>query len=325
MRQLYRLGIATCLIATVYWQPACAEEHHKFTANIGIGAVIINSGNNLVPGGSSDTINDLDHAADKETTFAPLIIPSLSFNMGNPDGISLFLNTDAPIDEARSLAIQTGISHTISTIGILEYGLIVVPFAEAYKNPYLTGVKRETTSAIQYGASIAFNRIMDSNLRMNVAWMSDDVDDDLLQKFEPKMGRDGNVYSFKVNYSFYLSDNFEIRPKSGVRFGTYDGEANNYRKIKNGVEINYTYDRLTLGSEIYHSISDYDNVNPLFNKERDDTGYGASLALIYAAPFGYESCSVVTLVAYSKDDSNINFYDTEAVTAGVMLSYDFSF
>jgi hypothetical protein len=50
-----------------------------------------------------------------------------------------------------------------------------------------------------------------------------------------------------------------------------------------------------------------------------------SISLHYAEPLGYENLAVVALLGYSKDDSNINFYDTEAITAGVMLSYDFAY
>ncbi len=318
-------GVAGCVLSNLVVPLVNAEETPRLTGDIGLGVVVIEGANNMSPGGSSDIIDDLYHAPKKETFVAPLIIPTLIYDIGEVGGSSLFFNADPPIDEAGSLGINTGLSQKIDDIGILEYSIFFSPFAEAYKNPYLTGVKRETTSAIEYGGKIAFNRILGSGFRINVAWMKDDIDDDQIGEDTPELARNGNIYSLNTNYSFYLSEDFEIRPKLGVRLGDFDGDANSYVKIKPGVEIAYTIGHLTIAPELFYSSSKYDEINPIFDKTREDKGYGINLALHYAAPFGFENYSLLGFLGYSRDDSNINFYDTEATTAGIMFTYDFAY
>lgn len=318
-------GLVICIGFAAGVLPVCAAEESRISGEIGLGFVIIESGNNLVPGSSSATISNLDSSAETETSFAPLLIPRLAYDIGSLEGAVLFFKTDPPIDEIGSLGINFGVTDTLKGLGILEVGGYFSPFSELYENPYLTGVKRETTSVMDYGGKIAFNRILDSGLRVNFAWMNRDVDEDELAKLQPKMARDGNIYSLNANYSFFPSKNFEIRPRFGVRKANLKGEANSYTKIKYGVEMSCTLSQLTLASEIYLSSSEYDERSPIFSKTRDNEGYGINLVLHYAAPLGYERWSAAALIGYSRDDSNINFYDTEALTIGVLLSYAFAY
>lgn len=326
MKRIYYAGIAASIgVMSGTIAVSADEAAGRLTAGIGVGAMVIDSGNNLVPGGSSKIIDDLDSAVERETAFVPLLIPSIAYRLNETGETSLFLNTDPPIDEVGSLGINAGISHTVDGTGILEFGTFISPFAEAYKNPYLVGVRRETTSAMQYGVKVAFNRILGSGLRVNAAWMNEDIDDDQIGRMNPAMDRDGNVYSLKTNYSIYLSENLEIRPRFGISAGDYKGEANSYVKLKPGIEINCSFGNLGVESEFFYSSSTYDESNPIFGKTREDDGYGMTLTLYYVEPFGYENFTVVGLAGYSRDDSNINFYDTEAITTGVLVNYDFAY
>ena len=69
--------------------------------------------------------------------------------------------------------------------------------------------------------------------------------------------------------------------------------------------------------------SDYDEINPVFNKTREHTTYGAMLGVGYAAPFGWESIMVNVYTSFEQQDSNIKFYDSTTAMAGVGVSWMF--
>ena len=60
-------------------------------------------------------------------------------------------------------------------------------------------------------------------MRINIVYMKDDVEDDLIGMLTPDLERDGGVYALNVNYSLYITDTLEIRPRFGVRKGDYEG------------------------------------------------------------------------------------------------------
>lgn len=299
------------------------QESEAFTGRVGIGAMVIHSGNNLNPSGSDKTIDDLDSAADKETSFLPLIVPSLAYNTKSVPGLKFYFDTTPPIDEVGGFAFNIGSSHRVEGMGIFDASLYFTPFVEAYENPYETGVTRKSTDTSKYGVKLAWNRIMGSNFRVNAIFMRDDVDEDIIGQTTPDLERDGNLYAFNVNYSFYPSEALEIRPRLGIRIGDYTGESNSFLKYKADLEARYRLEKWMFNARVFYSYSEYDKIHPIFEKTRDENGYGASLLTNYFAPFGYRKWSTQLLLSYSRGDNNIDFYDTEGMTVGAFATYSF--
>lgn len=306
-------------VSTVF---GAEDETDNFEGRVGLGIIFINSGNNLNPSGSKKYISDLNSAADKESSILPIILPSVTYTVKNSGGLKFYFDTEPPIDEAGGFGINFGGSYP-TKIGIVDTSLFFTPFEEAWKNPYATGVNRETTSTSKYGVKIALNRIMGTGLRVNTVFMNDDVTDDLIGEIMPEMGRDGSVYALNANYSFYISETLEVRPRISVRKGEYDGSSNSFTKYKVDLEARYKSDRLMIIPRIFYSSSEYDEMNPIFDKTRKDDGYGANVMINYMAPFGLRDWSVLGLIGFSKGDSNITFYDTESLSIGAGISYSF--
>lgn len=302
---------------------ASAEEVDKFEASVGLGVIVINSGNNLNTKGSNEYLTDLDSAAGKESYVIPLIMPNATYDIGKKGGLKLYLDTKPPIDEVGGFAINIGGNYLYEGIGTLDVNAFFTPFEEAWENPYAVGVSRTTTSTAKYGAKVAFNRILGTGLRVNFVYMNDDVDTDVIGDLIPELGRDGEVYALNANYSFFPSKKLEIRPRAGVRKGYYDGDSNSFTKYKIDLEARYRRGKLMIMPRIFYSSSEYDEVNPIFNKIREDDGYGVSVKGNYIAPFNWEDWSVQGLINYSKGESNITFYDTEGISVGLFMSYQF--
>jgi uncharacterized protein DUF2860 len=295
----------------------------RFDGTIGLGVIYLNSGNNLNPNGSKEIISGLNSAADKESTILPMILPEITYDIGKPEGLNMYFATRPPIDEAGSFAFNLGGSYPLAGKGILDASVFFSPFEKVWENPYLTGAPREESSTSKYGAKLAFNKIMGTGLRVNAVIMNDDVDDDVIGLLHPSMARDGAIYALNANYSFYVSETFEIRPRISLRKGEYDGEVNSFTKYKFDLEARFRAGQMMIVPRFFYSHSEYDEINPIFGQTREDDGYGFNLMATYMAPFGWKSWSVVGLLSLSQGDSNIDFYDTEGITFGTFLSYHF--
>lgn len=323
MKQLC-IGTILVLLA-LFWitSSVSANGQNEFDGRVGLGGIMIYSGNNLNPKGSEKNIDDLNSAADKELTVLPMILPEVTYDVGESEGLKLYFTTEPPIDEVGGFAFILGASYPIEGLVVFDMNAFFTPFEEVWKNPYITGIDRETTTTSKYGAKIAFNRIMGTGLRLNAVYMNDDVDDDIIGSLNPEMARDGAIYALNANYSFHLSKSFELRPRMSIRKGDYDGEANSFTKYKFDIEARNMVGHIMYISRIYYSYSGYDKTNPIFDKTRNNNGYGISLMTNYIAPFGFDNWSLIGLLSLSKGDSNIDFYDTEAITFGAFMTYNF--
>jgi len=81
---------------------ASAEITDSLSGTIGLGAIVIDSGNNLNPYGSKKRLDNLDSAADRETMLLPGILPEVTWDVGEPEGMKFYLTTDPPIDDRSS-------------------------------------------------------------------------------------------------------------------------------------------------------------------------------------------------------------------------------
>lgn len=325
MKNSYMAAVLLSVLCLPGTSPGQTEEVDRWQARVGLGLMFINSGNNLNPKSSKAYLNDLNSAAEKELSARLLILPAVSYDPGDTGGLTLYLNTDPPIDEAGGFGLNLGGAYPFPGAGTLDVSGFFTPFEEAWKNPYATGVDRQATDTSKYGLKVGFNGIMGTGLRINLVYLNDDVDEDEIGSIMPELARDGAVYALNANYSFYFSKFFELRPRLSIRKGDYDGEANSFTKYKVDLEARYTTlaGKLTIRPRIFYSHSEYDEINPIFESTREDDGYGASLFLHYTAPFDWQNWSAQGLLNYSQGDSNITFYDTESVSGGIMLSYHF--
>ncbi|TIH16508.1 DUF2860 domain-containing protein [Marinifilum sp. JC120] len=316
---VYLVALALITVSSL----ASADATNSFSGSVRVGVMFIDSANNLNPDASSKRLDSLSDSADSKASFLPVLLPEITWDVGEKEGMKLYLTTDPPIDEAGGFAANLGASYQFAEAGIIDVAAFFTPFEKAWKNPYLTGTDREETDTSKYGFRIGMNRIMGSGLRVQFVYLNDDVDNDVIGQLIPKLARDGSVYSLNMNYSYYISENLELRPRLSIRKGVYDGEANSFMKYKIDLETRYRTGSLTIIPRIHYSHSDYDETDPMFDKTRNMNSYGISLMTDYKAPFSWEDWSVSGLFSMSKGKSNIKFYDTRSLTFGGMLNYHF--
>lgn len=293
----------------------------NYEARIDLGLMYLYSSNNLNPEASSKYISSLDTSAENQSTFRAIPVPTLSYTFEQFDNTKIFLNSRPPIDEAGSFALGFGVSKPIEDVGTPELIIFFTPFVEVWENPYLVNEKREETSTSRYGAFFRMRDMFDTKFGLDLVYLNDDVDDDLIGLLEPDLQRDGNVYAIDTSYSFSPSRAMQIRPILGMRVGEYDGDANSFIKYKVQLEARYRLGKTMVMPKLSYNYSDYNAEDPIFHKTRSENGYGAHLMISHFAPFGYRDWAIQMLLGYKVGDSNIDFYDTEGFTSGIFLSY----
>lgn len=317
--------ILTCAALVLGFCPQMAgateETSGKFAGTVGIGLIFVDAGDNLDPKASNKVLTDFDREADRKSTVLPIVMPDLQYDFGAPGGGRLYLNGKPPIDEVGGFAVNFGLTVPLGQAGTGDVGLFLTPFARVWKNPYLTEVGREATSSTRFGAKAGLDKIFATGLGLSAVYMNHDVEDDVIGRLQPDLARDGDVYALVAGYEILANQTFGLQPRLTVSKGEYDGESNSYVKGRIELEGRYSRERLTLLPQFFYSHATYDKIDPVFAETRQSDGYGAMLIACYAAPFGLKNWALQGLAGYSRGESNITFYDTEAVSAGVLMSY----
>lgn len=297
------------------------EEQGKIEGTVGIGIIFVTASDNLDTKASKKWSEGLDREADRQSYALPFVMPNLSYDIGAPDGGKLYLNTKPPIDDVGGFAINLGGTLPLAGVGTADIGVFLTPFDRVWKDPYLTAVGRESTSSAKFGAKAGLAKMFDTSLGLSAVYMSHEVDDDVIGRLQPDLARDGAVYALVADYEILATQTFGLQPRLTVSKGEYDGESNSFVKGRIELEGRYSNDRLTLLPQVFYSHATYDKIDPIFAETRQNDGYGAMLIVSYAAPFQLERWALQGLAGYSRGESNITFYDTEAVSAGIFMTY----
>ena len=322
MQTRYLLALLPSLLfpATSFGQDSPTGD---LSTELTVGIFFIDSGNNLSPNGSKPYLSSLDDAPKRELTVIPALVPELTYRFGDDKRFAWYLNSRSPMDEAGSFALSTGMNSKLPTIATFDFGLFYVPFAEVWKNPYLVNEGREETDVFTWGGQFTAGRIFDSPLELQLAALSEDVEDDDLAKLFPQLGRDGEIYHISTSYGFFTKSAFPLTPKLSFRKGEYDGDSSSFSKVKAEISGRYLAGRLFLMPTVFYSYKEYDEKDPIFDATREENGFGINLIAKYNGLFNSENLGLMALTGYSRGEANEDFYSTESLICGLGLSYRF--
>jgi len=105
------------------------------------------------------------------------------------------------------------------------------------------------------------------------------------------------------------------------------GRAMNTKRY--GLKLTHTYLKKEIGLVLVtaasYTTADYDALNPVFNKTREDKRYGLDVTYLQFGIFksNRTQWALVTDVYYFKEDANINFYDQKIAGINLSLLYRF--
>ncbi len=248
----------------------------------------------------------------------------------------LFLGTDLTDLIRFDYSQQLGVKQEIGRFGLLQGGILFsgIP-AKVWKDPYVVDKNRNDTSRTSNGARLVWDRIFDSQLQLQYTYRKIDVSSEKSGEFlglssseRDRLDRDGDRHIGEVLYRFNFVKKHRLAPAFIYTRDDLDGDA--MASDSYDFQLTYAYlgDPFVLTLNGLIGKADYDKRNPIYGKTQDDDRYGIQGNLFYKNPwgwtlFGSNPMNFYVGAAYVYTDSNIDFYDQEAImaTGGVFFKW----
>ncbi|MGD9062926.1 MAG: DUF2860 family protein [Desulfobacterales bacterium] len=284
---------------------------------------------------SDKKINSLNDNPDSQSTGIVLVPFSLQYTFASTR-TQLFLGTDLTDLIRFDLSQQFGVKQEIGRLGLLQGGILFssIP-AKVWRDPYVVDKNRDDTSRTSNGFRLAWDRIFGSQLQLQYTYRKIEVNNESSGNFlgltraeKNLLERDGDRHVGEVVYRFRLGKKHTLNPAFIYSYNNRDGDAMKNDAYDFRLTYGYRGDTFTFTGNATIGQADYDDRNPIYDKKQDDDRYGIQGALYYKNPwdwrlFGSNPMNFFVSAAFVETDSNIDFYDQEALMfiGGVLLNW----
>ena len=344
--KLYNSIITSALIcSSLYAAPISKEDGFSGFVAAGISSMKYESnmfaGTNFDDSIIDEKINTINDNPSKETSVQPSINFNVKYTFADAQTeiyIGTLLEDVLTFDSTGIL----GIRKNINGIGILSAGILgsVVP-SKTWKDPYETGLNRQSTDMSSAGASVKWEGIMESGFDVEVRIRTFDIDGGDKSGLAPSyvgehthglnqyqlndvLDREGDLTQLITAYRFNIGKKNFVR--AAIRLSDYDLDGKAMEHTRVGFKLDHAYvgDKWTFITILSVSKDSYDNINPLYNKEADTENFGAAFTVIYNNPFDIsKDLSLTATAGFYDSNSDINFYDSRVSMLNLGVLYKF--
>jgi hypothetical protein len=330
---IFFLGV---FASTAYAQPVGIPQESGFSGFVNGGAGLWRVENNMVKKigyfkiGDSN-ISSIDDKPKSEYSMTPILNFNLRYTfastrtqifLGNQLEDLLRLDTATLFGVRQELPDQSviGISYVFSAL-----------VTEVYKDPYDTSGSRNGTDRNINGVRLSYDNILSTDLSFQYTYRNIDIDKERSGQAElgyraGRLIRDGDQHDVEFLYKYALQDGgmtHTFIPSFKYSRFDLDGDAmsNNFFSFR----LNYRYDveKFAISVNGYYGYADYDKSNPIYGKTREDDRYGFGVIGFYKRFLGVDGLALAANAIINRQDSNIDFYDSEIDLYFVSLLYTF--
>jgi hypothetical protein len=342
LRSLFTKGIILVFLcvftATAYAQPVGIPQESGFSGLVNGGAGLWRVEDNMVKRigyfkiGDSN-ISSTDDKPRSEYSVSPILNFNLRYTFASTR-TQIFLGNQLEdllrLDTATLLGVRQELPDQ-SIIGISYVFSALV--TEVYKDPYDTNGSRNGTDRNINGVRFSYDKILSTDLSFQYTYRNIDIEAErsgsalgLTSSQKDKLIRDGDQHDVEMLYKYVLQDGGMTHAFiPSVKYSRFelDGDAmsNNFFSFR----LNYRYDveKFAISVNGYYGYADYDKSNPIYGKTRNDNRYGFGLIGFYKRFLGVEGLALTANAILNRQDSNIDFYDSEIDLYFVSLLYTF--
>jgi hypothetical protein len=342
LRSLFTKGIILVFLcvftATAYAQPVGIPQESGFSGLVNGGAGLWRVEDNMVKRigyfkiGDSN-ISSTDDKPRSEYSVSPILNFNLRYTFASTR-TQIFLGNQLEdllrLDTATLLGVRQELPDQ-SVIGISYVFSALV--TEVYKDPYDTNGSRNGTDRNINGVRFSYDKILSTDLSFQYTYRNIDIEAErsgsalgLTSSQKDKLIRDGDQHDVEMLYKYVLQDGGMTHAFiPSVKYSRFelDGDAmsNNFFSFR----LNYRYDveKFAISVNGYYGYADYDKSNPIYGKTRNDNRYGFGLIGFYKRFLGVEGLALTANAILNRQDSNIDFYDSEIDLYFVSLLYTF--
>ena len=205
-----------------------------------------------------------------------------------------------------------------------------------WKDPYLVGQNRDDTNRKSNGGRLTWDRIFGTQLQVQYTYRKIDIGSEksgdsiptLTASERDRLDRNGDRHIGEILYRFNFGQKHWLAPAFIYANNDLDGKAMAGDAYDFQLTYSYFGDPFKFIINGFIGQEDFDKKNPIFDKTRDDDRFGAQAQILYKNPwdwrlFGSNPINFYISGAYVDTDSNIDFYDQEAIfaTAGVFIRW----
>jgi hypothetical protein len=330
----------SALILAVWASPSLALEpipkQDGFSGVIGAGANYFNFESNDIAKIAGIEVSDaraglLTEEPESESSVLPALNFDLRYTLGSSQTQFFLANTLFDLVKLDSFT-ELGVRQQFSDRSILSVGVVFSGLVEVYSDPYLQGTDRTETDRTATGVRLVYDKIMGSGFGLEVMARKIDIDQErsgtqgILGLTPAEIGlldRNATETSVGVQYTFMIDKDQSFIP--AVSFINYDADGDAMKNQRFQIEATYVFRSQVFDfalNAMFASAS-YDESNPVFNKEEEDTVYGVFAKGVYKNLLDVSGLDLVGQAGYEMKDADIDFLNSQATIAGLSLQYRF--
>ena len=330
-----------CVFAsTAYAQPGGIPQESGFSGFVNGGAGLWRVEDNMVKRigyfkmGDSN-ISSTDDKPKSEYSVSPILNFNLRYTFASTR-TQIFLGNQLEdllrFDSATLLGVRQELPDQ-SIIGVSYIFSALV--TEVYKDPYDTNGSRNGTDRNINGVRLSYDKILSTDLSFQYTYRNIDIEAErsgsalgLTSSQQDKLIRDGDQHDVEFLYRYVLEDGgirHTLIPSFKYSRFDLDGDAMSNNAILFNLNYRYDVEQFAFVVNGFYGYADYDKKNPIpnFDKTRNDNRYGFGLIGFYKNLFGRKDLNLTASVTMNRQDSNIDFYDSEVDLYFVSLLYTF--
>ena len=328
-----------CLCSSMaYAQGAGIPQESGFSGFVNGGAALWRVEDNMVKKISyfkisDDSIGSVDNKPKSEYSVSPVLNFNLRYTFASTR-TQIFLGNQLEdllrLDTATSFGVRQELPDQ-SIIGVSYVFSALV--TEVYKDPYDTSGSRNGTDRNINGVRLSYDKILSTDLSFQYTYRNIDIDSErsgsalgLSSSQRNKLDRNGDQHDLEVLYRYVLEDGgikHTLIPSFKYSRFDLDGDAMSNNAILFNLNYRYDVERFAFSVNGYYGYAGYDKKNPLYGKTRNDDRYGFGIIGFYKRFLDVEGLSLTANVLINRQDSNIDFYDSEIDLYFLSLFYRF--
>ena len=278
------------------------------------------------------TVNSLADEPESLTRGAPQLNLNLNYTFSTQTQLFLGNSVENVVELDRASIV--GVRQQFADKSILELSLVTTPYGSpltVWEDPYVVGVAREETDRTSRGARIEYDRILGSGFGVQYTARTVEIENErsgttqlgLPPAQADLLKRDGNIKHLTVSYRFPPVGRNQFQLRVGRLTDDLDGQA--MSGDQNEIQLTHAYlgERFVTSSSVFYWKEDYDAVNPVFGKTREDKSLGLAFFLFDRKIFNSKNWWGSFQAIWVDQNSNIDFYDASSLIVSLGAMYRF--
>jgi len=201
--------------------------------------------------------------------------------------------------------------------------------SDTWEDPFVTNQSRTETDSTIKGLRLQYNRILGSNFSVELSGGKQEIDTEksgqhnLSAEDQALLIREGDIFFSQLSYLKPITQDQMLRSAVSYTRLAADGDAMANNTYGAEIGIIQLLPSSSLALTLSYDLAEFDETNPIFGERQKDNRWGVFLAYEYQEPFGWENWGLVSLAGYNESNSNINFYDEDALLFSAGINYKF--